>query len=269
MSASATYSLSGSAAERYERNMVGAIFAPFAGGLLEQATLCEGEQVLDAACGTGIVARLAWSQVAPSGRVLGLDVNHAMLEVARRIGDAERIEWREADAAAMPFAEGSFDVALCHHGLQYFQDRRSALAEMRRVLRPTGRLALSVWRPVAFNPGHAVFADVLERRVGAEAAATRRAPFKLCDRGEIRALLTGAGFRDVAVRLDARVARFPSAEAMIRIMMEGTPLGAAMGKADSSLLQSVIAETTQGLSEYEDDHGLALPMQAWVVTAKP
>lgn len=267
MSASGRYSLSGSAAERYERNMVGAIFAPFASGLLEHAALRESEQVLDVACGTGIVARLAWPQVAPSGRVLGLDVNRAMLEVARGVEDAEGIEWREADAAAMPFDEGSFDIALCHHGLQYFPDRRAALAEMRRVLRPSGRLALSVWRPVTFNPGHAVFADVLERRVGAEAAATRRAPFKLCDREEIRALVTGAGFRDVAVRLDARVARFPSAEAMIRIMMEGTPLGAAMGKADPTVLQSVIAETTQSLSEYEDDQGLALPMQAWVVTA--
>jgi ubiquinone/menaquinone biosynthesis C-methylase UbiE len=268
MSASATYSLSGSAAERYERNMVGAIFAPFAGGLLEHAALREGEQVLDAACGTGIVARLAWPQVAPTGRVHGLDVNRAMLEVARGVEGAERIEWREADAATMPFEEDSFDVALCHHGLQYFRDRRAALAEMRRVLRPSGRLALSVWRPVAFNPGHAVFADVLERRVGAQAAATRRAPFKLCDRVEIRTLVAEAGYRDITVRLDARVARFPSAEAMIRIMMEGTPLGTAMGEADPSVLQSVITETTQGLSEYEDDQGLALPMQAWVVTAK-
>ena len=81
MNARNQYSLTGSAPEMYERNMVPAIFAPFAKGLLEFANLLAGEHVLDVACGTGIVARLAWPQVAPSGHVVGLDVNAAMLEV--------------------------------------------------------------------------------------------------------------------------------------------------------------------------------------------
>src|SRR5215510_211087 len=77
------YALSGTAAEMYERNMVPAIFEPFAHDLLEFANLKAGEKVLDVACGTGIVARLAWPQVIPSGHVVGLDVNSEMLEVAR------------------------------------------------------------------------------------------------------------------------------------------------------------------------------------------
>jgi hypothetical protein len=72
----------------------------------------------------------------------------------------------------------------------------------------------------------------------------------------------------IEARLDARVARFPSAEAMVRIMMAGTPLATAMTEADPAVLQTVIAEVTEGLATYEDDQGLALPMQAWVVTAK-
>jgi len=269
MNARDQYLLTGSAPERYEQNMVPAIFEPFAKGLLEVAQLNVGEQVLDVGCGTGIVARLAWSQVAPSGCVVGLDVNAAMLDVARSASarDQARIEWQEGDVASMPFPDGTFDVVLCQHGLQYVSDRHAALTEMHRVLPPSGRLVLSVWRPVQYNPGHAVFADVLERHVSEAAGKTRRAPFTLSDRDEIRNLVTCAQFHEVVMRLDVRVTRFPSAEAMIRIMMAGTPLAATMADADPAVLQTVIAEVTEGLSGYDDDQGIALPMQAWVVTA--
>jgi len=270
MNAQNQYSLTGSAPERYERNMVPAIFEPFAEGLLEFANLHEGEHVLDVACGTGIVARLAWPQVAPEGRVVGLDVNAAMLDVARSAAEEAgmSIEWQEGDAASMPISDGAFDAVLCQLGLQYFSERHAALMEMHRLLRASGRLVLSVLRPVEYNLSHAVFADVLERHVSKAAAATRRAPFALSDRDEIRELVTGADFHDVVIQLDVRVARFPSAEAMVRIMMVGTPLATAMAEADPAVLQTVIAEVTEGLSAYEDDQGLALPMQAWVVTAK-
>ncbi len=269
MTSQPQYSLSGSSAEMYEQNMVPAIFAPFAKGLLECAQLRPGEQLLDVACGTGIVARLAWAQVAPSGRVVGVDVNGAMLDVARRAAERDQVsvEWKEGDAKSLPLDDESFDVVLCQHGLQYFPERKAALAEMRRVLRSSGRLVLSVWRPLRHNPSHAVFAEVLERRVSAEAAATRRAPFALSDRDEIRSWVTNAQFRDVAVRLEACVVRFPSAEAMIRMMMAGTPLAAAMAKADAATLQTVITEVTAGLESYTDDLGLAMPMQCWLVTA--
>jgi SAM-dependent methyltransferase len=248
MNAQHQYSLTGSVAEMYEQNMVPAIFARFTKGLLEFAQLHAGEHVLDVACGTGIVARLAWSQVAPSGRVVGLG--------------------QEGDAASMPLADGAFDAVLCQLGLQYFSERHAALMEMHRLLRASGRLVLSVLRPVEYNPSHAVFADALERHVSAAAAATRRTPFTLSDRDEIRALVAGAAFHDVVVQLDVRVVRFPSAEVMVRIMMAGTPLATAMAEADPAVLQTVIAEVTTGLAAYEDDQGLALPMQAWVVTAK-
>jgi ubiquinone/menaquinone biosynthesis C-methylase UbiE len=99
---------------------------------------CASEHVLDVACGTGIVARLAWPQVAPSGRVVGLEVNAAMLDVARRVGEREHtpIEWQEGDATSLPIADGTFDIVLCQHGLQYFSERHTALTEMHRVLRP-------------------------------------------------------------------------------------------------------------------------------------
>jgi len=264
------YTLSGSAAEMYERNMVPAIFEPFARDLLEFADLQKGESILDVACGTGIVARLAWPKVIPTGRVVGLDVNPGMLEVARNAArqSAADIEWTVGSVSEMSLNAGEFEVVLCQHGLQYFPDKPVALREMHRVLGDRGRLVLSVWRPISFNAGHSVFADVLQRRMSEEAAATRRAPFIFSDRNQLRTLVADAGFHDVVVSLTTRVARFVSAEAMVRIMIAGTPLGAAMNSDDPELLHTVINDVTTGLSEYVDDQGLAVPMQGWIATAR-
>jgi ubiquinone/menaquinone biosynthesis C-methylase UbiE len=263
------YALAGSAAELYERNMVPALFRPFAEDLMDHAALRKGEHVLDVACGTGIVSRLAWSAVAPSGHVIGLDLNPKMLDVARTVGqgDGASIDWIEGDAAAMPVPDFGFDVTCCQCGLPYFPDRPAALAEMNRVLKVGGRLVANVLRAIAFNPGHRVFADVLEQHVSPKAAATRRAPFQLWQKEEIRTLLSQAGFKEPRITLSCRIARFPSAQAMVSMMMAGTPLGAEMADAAPDLLARVVNEVTAGLADYEDDLGLALPMQAWTIVA--
>lgn len=249
--------------------MVPAIFLPFAEDLVARATLQEGEHVLDVACGTGIIARLAWPAIAPSGAIVGLDMNPKMLEVAREVTREEgsSIEWCEGDAVSMPFQDNRFDAVACQHGIQYFSNQLGALAEMRRVLKARGRIVASLWRAIEFNPGHKIVAEALERYVSQEAGATRRAPFKLSQREEIRNLFASAGFAGIIISLSTRMTRFPSAEAMIRIMMAGTPLGTAMEGSDPQLLRTVIDEVTAKLSEYIDDKGLALPMQGWAVTA--
>lgn len=125
----------------------------------------------------------------------GLDLNPGMLTVARSVPPAPgaSIEWREGDAAPMPFPDGAFEVVLCQLGLQYFTDRSKALREMHRVLAPGGRLALMVWRSIRYSPGFAVLADALERHVSPEAAKVTHAPFSLGDTEELRCLMTGAG----------------------------------------------------------------------------
>lgn len=253
-----------SAAERYDANMVPAIFEPFAHGLIDAACLVDGERVLDVACDSGIVARVAEGS---AGSVVGVDLNEDMLTVARR--HAEGIVWKRGDVTAMAFGDDSFDVVLCQDGVQYFADRHTALSEMRRVLTPSGRLVFSVWRGVEFNPTHLVFSQVLDRLVSSEAGDTRRAPFAFSDREANRAAVLEAGFTDPVVRLDVRVARFESAAKMVQIMVEGTPLGAAMADAGEGVLEAVIAEVTDGLAGYVDDYGLAVPLQSWVITATP
>ena len=141
------WQVAGSAPEIYERELVPAVFGPWAPILIELVDPKPGDRVIDIACGTGIVAGLAAAKVGPTGIVAGVDLNPGMLSVARTLrssDDAASVRWQEASADRLPFPDGSFDIAYCQLGLQFFADRPAALREMRRVLSSTGQLALMV-----------------------------------------------------------------------------------------------------------------------------
>ena len=164
MTAQSDWNFLTSVAENYERNLVPIIFAPWADELVETARLRQGDRVLDVACGTGIVARIAARKLGGTGSVTGLDVGAPMIMVARATALTEgvAVEWREASVVELPFPGAAFDVVLCQSGLQFFPDRPASLREMHRVLEPRGgRLILSVWGPIERSRGFAVAADAL------------------------------------------------------------------------------------------------------------
>lgn len=160
MSHQGQWQLAGNAADVYERALVPAVFAPWAPQVVALAEPRPGERVLDVACGTGVVARLASQRVGRIGKVVGLDLNPGMLAVAAasaagQSSAAAPITWQEASAIKMPLPDAAFDIVYCQLGLQFFPDRPAALREMYRVLVPGGRLGLMVWRGIEHSPGSA------------------------------------------------------------------------------------------------------------------
>ena len=261
-------SVSTSAAEGYERLLVPAIFAPWAQTLIEVAAVRSGESVLDVACGTGVVARLAASQVGETGRVLGLDFNAAMLEVARALPPVPGapVEWCEASALAMPLPDASFDVVLSQQGVQQFADRLAGLREMHRVLRPGGRLAVSVWASIEHSPAFAALADAVERHVGPDAAKNRRATFAFGDASALERLVTDAGFREVTVRAVTGPTRFPSPEQFVTSLLTSGPV-AIFGDISDATLADVVRDVREAFGAYAGDEGFSTPMVANVVLA--
>ena len=216
--------LAGTAPEIYAEHLVPAVFAPWAPVLLDAAAVGIGHTVLDVACGTGVVAVAAAERVGPSGAVTGVDINPGMIAVAAR---TRGVRWAQADAARLPFPDGGFDRVLCQAGLQFVPDRLGALREMRRVLRPGGRVALLVWRALHHSLGFAALADALQAVVGPEAAAVMRAPFVFGDDPRpLVTLLDSAGFGDVDVQARAGTVRFASVEAFVRCQRAASPLAA-------------------------------------------
>jgi ubiquinone/menaquinone biosynthesis C-methylase UbiE len=259
--------ISGTPGEVYQREMVPAIFARWAPDLIELAGLAPGERVLDVACGTGVVARLAAERVGSTGKVTGLDLNPTMLAAARAQAAPATVEWVEGSALAVPLPDESVDTVLCQQGLQFFPDRAAALREMRRVLVPGGRLVLSVWQSVDRQPAFHALEQALARRIGAQRAALP--PFAFGDRAALRAVVTEAGFREVRVRVETKTTRFPSPQHFVRVVAAGGPtileLLAGQG-ADG--LETLVQEVAGSLAAWVDDDGLAFPQISHILAAR-
>jgi ubiquinone/menaquinone biosynthesis C-methylase UbiE len=269
MSQQEQWQLSGNASEVYERYLVPAVFGPWAPVLVERAALQAGERVLDVACGTGIVARVAAQQLGTTGKIVGLDTNAAMLTVARSLPriPGVSIEWQEGSALALPYPDAAFDVVFCQAGLQYFPDRPRALREMHRVLVPGGRLALLVWGPIEQSPGYALLAEALAHHIGEASATIMRAPFLLGDAEEVRALIVETQFRGVDIRTSVGGVHFPSSEDFVRHQVAGSPLAGPVSQADGNARSALMSEVHTALRPYMPRDGLDFPIQAHLVSA--
>jgi ubiquinone/menaquinone biosynthesis C-methylase UbiE len=267
MTAQEPWQLSGSAAELYERYPARYILGPWAPGLVALAHVQPGERVLDLACGTGLVARLAAPAVGLTGRVTGLDLNPGMLAVARSLPPppGPPITWIEGSAVAMNFPNASFDVIVCQQGLQFFPDRPAALREMRRVLRAAGRVLLSVWR--IMGPYHAAVVDALGQHVGAAAARTFSASRVVPDAEELCRLVVAAGFREVALHPCAMTMRLPALAGFVLSHLAATPVAGAVAAVGSEARAALVDQVSLALRAYMDGDGLAIPDETNIVTA--
>jgi len=217
-------------AENYQRFFVPSIGGPVAEDLIEAACLQRGERVLDVACGTGVVARLAAERVGAAGAVAGLDVNPGMLAVAgSQAATAAPIEWHQASAESMPLPDEAFDVVLCQMGLQFIPGKLAALREMRRVLTPGGRALVSV--PGPKPPLFAAMTDALARHLSPQAASFGDLVFSMHDVDELTELMRSAGFRNVDAQAKLKTLRLPAPADFPWQYIYSTPIAEAAGTA--------------------------------------
>jgi ubiquinone/menaquinone biosynthesis C-methylase UbiE len=257
----------GSVQENYEKYFVPAIGASLAAELVELAALSPGERVLDLACGTGAVARLAAPRVGASGTVAGVDVNPGMLAVARANTPAGMsIEWHEASADQLPFADGSLDVVLCSLGLQFFPNRLAALDEVRRILVSDGRVIVNAPGPIP--DVFSVLERALAAHVGPEAAAFVRLVFSLHDTAEMDRLLSEAGFRDISVAAGARPQQLPEPREFLWQYIHGTPLAGSVNQLDDEHRAALEAAVLDGWQACTVDDKLLLDGRIVVATAR-
>lgn len=202
-----------SPAEVYDQQFVPALFQHWGSIMTETAKIKPGQHVLDVACGTGVLTCQAAEQVGNAGRIVGLDINNEMLDVART--KEQRIEWQHGPAEALPFEDASFDAVVSQFGFMFFEDRRAALTEMMRVLRPGGQLAVAVCDAIDHSPGYAVLAELLHRLFGHDVAQAFRAPFASGDRKRLLALCEATGITDATVTRHDGPVRFTSIQSLV------------------------------------------------------
>lgn len=263
------WQLEDNAAEAYQAYLVPAIFQAMSRRLVVAADVRDGHRVLDVACGTGVVARAAARRVGADGSVVGVDINPGMLATAER-ASAEvtpAIEFRQGDAAELPFEDDTFDVVLCEEALQFLPDRVGALSEMRRVAVPGGRVAVSVLRSLDHHPVYAIFSRTLGEYAGPEAEQMMGSPFALGDAGVLRQEARQAGLDGVEIRIAVSEERFPSVEELVRQEAASSPLAGPLGELEPDRQAALVAALTRDLAPWCDDAGLAFHNETHILTA--
>jgi ubiquinone/menaquinone biosynthesis C-methylase UbiE len=246
--------------QMYEQSLVGPLFRPFAEVAVETMELSPGDRVLDVACGTGIVARVAKERLGDAGQIVGIDVSPGMLAVARDAAPA--IDWREGKADALPIRDGEqFDVVFCQQGLQFFPDKPAAAAQMRRALAQGGRLAVSTWCSDGEIPFFRELRQVAERHLGA--IADQR--YSYGDAAALEALIRDAGFREVQSRRLARTVRFEDGDSFLTMNAMAFVGMSAAGKTMSddqrrAVVVVIARDSEPVLQSYSDASGLAFEL---------
>jgi SAM-dependent methyltransferase len=238
----------------------------FVPALLDGAAIGPGDRVLDVATGTGEAGVQAAARVAPRGRVIGVDISLPMLAAARARGDG-RLAVAGMDGARLACRPGAFDAVLCQLGLMFFPDLAGALGELRRVLRPGGRLAAGVWSTAERVPLIGLLAAALVRHLPGQRAGLFLA-FTLADPRALAGALEAAGFRAVRVRPEGRRVVFESVEDFwAPIEAGGGRLGQAYRSLPAAARDDVRAQVRERLGAFESGGRLAMDVEALVAVA--
>ena len=258
----------GSIPENYDRYLGPVLFEGYARDLARRVPVKQGMRLLEVACGTGIVTRHLRERLPRDARFVATDLNPPMLDFARRRLEGVRgIEWQTADACALPFPDGSFDVAVCQFGLMFVPDKTAALSEARRVLAPGGMLLFSTWDSLDRN----AFAKKVHETINAFFADNPptfyQVPFSLHRTDELRGWLADAGFADVSVEAVSIQAESPSSRDLARGLVEGDPVGTAIRERGGLDVDEVIEAVARVLAAEFGDRPARVPLHAFVLTA--
>lgn len=270
MITSTQWQLAQEAAERYQTILTPAILGPFAEALVDFAALQDGEHVVDVGCGTGAAARHAAQMVGSSGHVLAVDINGSMLAVARSLPavPGASIGWREANITQLPFDDSVVDVVLCAQTLQFLPEKITGLAEMRRVVKPSGRVAVSLWCAIEESPYFYTLVEAIARHIGAETAAGLQSAFALSDADEIYALIEAAGFEQIEMTVRQLDLPLPNLAEFIPRHISATPMAAGFNRADETVQQTIIREVTEPLHQYTMNGYTCIPFKSHFIMAR-
>jgi ubiquinone/menaquinone biosynthesis C-methylase UbiE len=266
--ANTRYQLEGNAPQLYERETVHTLGRPLAELMFVHVTLQTGDRVLDAACGTGIVTRVATQRCRHLAHIVGLDLNPGMLDVAQAHTPTTGVpvEWRQGDLRALPFPEGRFDMVLCQQGLQFVPDPGTALREMHRVLVPGGRLAFTVFSAVPVY--YAILADALARHVSVAAATSCLSRYTLQDATTFRMLVEAAGFSAITFRVLEVPRRMPASAAAIVETMARAPYARDVAAVEEHVRHTIGQEVSAALQAYREGDEAVIPHRSHLVQAQ-
>ena len=257
----------GSIPEYYDRCLGPAWFDIFAADLTARLAAKPPGDVLEIACGTGIVTKRLRERLNPAVPLVASDLSKAMLDYARAKVVLPGIEWREADACKLPFEDGRFGAVVCAFGVMFVPDKAAAFREARRVLCKGGTFLFNVWDRLEENPHAHSNAQVFDELFpGDQEMQFAKLPFGMHDPALLRNLLAGARFREVRIEPKRIEVRSPDARTLALGQIRGTPRSLLIEKRGASLAD-VIDKVTAALAKVGGEKPSRSHAQALVIEA--
>ncbi len=235
--------------------------------MLDMVTLRPGDRVLDVACGTGLVSFRMAEAVGARGAVVGTDISGEMIEAARRHATKRGLDnasFERSDAEKLPFADATFDAAVCGLGLMYVPDHIKELGEMRRLLRPGGRAAAAVWG-ARRNCGWAEIFPITDARVASEVCPLF---FHLGTTNMLARTFAQAGFTDVRLERLQTTLHYASSDDALGAVFRGGPVALAYSRFDDATRRAVHAEYLDSIAAYRSGGGFRVPGEFVVAAAR-
>jgi len=249
------------------------LLKPIADLLIDRAKPLPGERVIDVGCGSGATTIAFGQKVAPSGHVFGIDVSGPMLERARQTVPKDLpIEFALADATVHPFDPASFDLLASRFGVMFIADPVLSFANLRKALRPDGRLAFVCWRPLPLNewmmlPMRAALPHMAASPPPPMLDPLAPGPFAFADPDRVRGILGDAGFSAVTIDAHDALIGGNDLEETISLSLRVGPLGMMLRENPDSR-DAVIASLRDALEPHAGPSGVFLPAAVWIVTAR-
>lgn len=259
----------GSIPEIYDRLLVPLIFEPYALDLAERLAKTEPRDVLETAAGTGVLTRAIAAKLPAQVRIVATDLNPPMLDHAKACQPGNgRIEWRQADALALPFEDQAFDAVACQFGVMFFPDKIQGYREALRVLRPGGRFFFNVWDRISEN----TFADTVTEALAAifpqdPPRFMARIPHGYHDVDRIRDELHAAGFADHSVDVVEHRSKARSPRDAATAYCQGTPLRSEIEARDASRQEEATQQAAAALAHRFGSGAIEGRIRAFVITA--
>jgi len=253
------------AQQNMDRNM-----ASIHAALVRFAAVKPGERVLDIGCGCGTTSFAFADAAGATGHVTGVDISAPMLGVARARAGSRPVDFVEADASAYPFKQ-AFDAVTSRFGVMFFADPGAAFANIRKALKPGGRLAFVCWRAIpenvwAFAP-FAAARDLLPAQPPPDPHAP--GPFAFADSARLKSILEGAGFADVTIeKLDTVMHMAATAKEAAQFTLGIGPLARAAADADDQTRAKIVERVTVAMQKFETPEGVSPPAACWLVGAR-